>query len=95
MTPLQFAKAACDNFLPSGGCQGVRYSDDLSHATCSPRAVCLLAAADRCAHFEECILPQASWGKDSKEPSVKLQAKANMEAARSYKFLHPVVMSKS
>jgi hypothetical protein len=59
MTALQAAKAHCANYQPDGSCLGIYYNDDLSvdWSRYRPCDKCLLAEEERCAYFEEIILP--------------------------------------
>ena len=90
MTPHQFAKVACDNFLPTGACLGVRYSDDLTRVAVSPHPACLLENGKACRHFEECIIPQAPWAGNS-DGAAKI-ASDRMDAVRAYKQLHAAIL---
>jgi hypothetical protein len=62
MTPLQAAKAECDNCDGAGNCAGIGISDDLSLYRFRSEGKCWLALdgeskIGRCTHFQEWIAP--------------------------------------
>src|SRR5438093_8001705 len=64
MTPLQAAKAECDNCDSAGNCAGIGIRDDLSLYRFRSEGKCWLATdaegkIGRCTHFEGCIAPLA------------------------------------
>ena len=64
MTPLQLAKAECDNCDSAGNCAGIGIRDDLSLYRFRSEGKCWLTPdakgkIGRCTHFEECIAPLA------------------------------------
>jgi len=74
MSPLQFARTACANFQPDGGCLGVSVEGLGNGAPTCPRAKCLLAEkpSQRCGYFEQVVLPLADAPSPKNRP--KLQA---------------------
>jgi len=57
MTPFQFAKAECSNYI-DGACKGIGINDDGTQFSFGPKPKCVLSnSGTRCAFFEECVLP--------------------------------------
>ncbi len=59
MTPLQIAHAHCANWRKDNNrCLGAIVDDDLQIRRCIPKPKCVLGTpGQRCAYFEECVLP--------------------------------------
>jgi len=83
MTPLQTAKAECDNCDSAGDCGGIGIRDDLSlYRFRSERKCWLIPDTDgrigRCDHFEEIVIPtsqsrtRAGITHDQKHAAAKL-----------------------
>jgi hypothetical protein len=88
MTPLQVAKAECDNCDSAGNCAGIGIRDDLSLYRFRSEGKCWLAPDEqgkikRCQHFEECVAPLAK--KRAQAASTQEQSKA---AARLTEGVH-------
>ena len=58
MTPLQAAKAHCDNYQQDGSCLGIASRGDLSMYRFRKEGLpCHLCGGERCSYFEEIIVP--------------------------------------
>ena len=73
MTPLQLAADECANYQLDGACMGVMIGDDLSLSGFGSGPRCLVAAAQRCQYFEDCVMPMAAMATDPRR-AVPLQA---------------------
>jgi len=86
MTPLQAAKAHCDNYQSDGSCLGIRLRDDLSMYRFRKEGLpCLLCDGQRCPHFEEIMTPM----RMSRETAeAKARADSKKKAVNSYLKTH-------
>lgn len=57
MTPLEFARTECADY-DQGGCLGAA----IDNSSCHPLSECRLHAGERCAYFENYVLPMADRG---------------------------------
>jgi len=71
-TPYQLAKAHCANW-DNGACKGIEIADDGSLFRFQSPRTCLLGnSKDRCAYFEECVMPHRKWVSNEKEKAAFL-----------------------
>jgi hypothetical protein len=81
MTPLRAAKAHCANYQQDGSCLGIALRDDLSMYRFRKEGLpCLLCSGERCASFEEIIVPM--------RPELPGQAKSLASAVNAYQRKH-------
>jgi hypothetical protein len=81
MTPLQAAKAHCDNYQQDGSCLGIASRGDLSMYRFRKEGLpCLLCSGERCSYFEEIIVPM--------RPELPGQAKSLASAVNAYQRKH-------
>lgn len=78
MRPHTFAKQECANYEANGECLGITITDDLEQTRFGPLSKCKLLARERCAYFEDCVLPMVNWTQDP------LMLKERTEAKRLY-----------
>jgi hypothetical protein len=103
MTPLQFAKRECANFMNDGGCLGVRADDLIDNngpwrkrtgdqvKSLRPKQQCnLCKSGNRCAYFEEVVLPLA----ERRLPKNQTRLKIQMQKARETYLIQNELMSK-
>jgi len=82
MTPLQIAHAHCANWRKDNDrCLDAIIDDDLQIRRCLPKPKCVLGTpGQRCAYFEECLLPM---GRSIHDPAYRQQFE---EAIRQYRL---------
>ena len=89
MTPFQFAKAECSNFIPeTSGCKGIIIHNDGSttKALHIPTKCLLDTPIKRCSFFEECIAPLVkSFGPPYEKQNTVARHKDAIDAVRSYR----------
>lgn len=82
MTPLQFAQQQCSNYNKDGSCSGIGIKDDGSLFSFGSKPVCILTGrTDRCAYFEQCVLPM---GFDDASNAGLVKKKDHQEAVALY-----------
>lgn len=82
MTPLQFAKEQCANYLSNGGCAGILIGNDFRPIPTGVKPKCVLADGKRCQYFEECVLPM---GIEPINAANVIRLEEKMEADRLYR----------
>jgi len=93
MTPSQIAKEHCANYQSNGTCLGIAFKDDLSMYMFRKEGLpCLLCDGQRCASFEEVIVPM----RMSRETAeAKARADKKEQAVRAYLEQHELGSGKS
>src|SRR5215469_4085244 len=93
MTPLQAARAHCDNYQTDRSCLGLGNRDDLTLFRFRQEGLrCLLEDGQRCQHFEEIVVPMRM-SRETAEATVRAEAKE--KAVRTYLAFHKLVATKT
>lgn len=74
MTPLQFAKDECSDYLPNGACLGIpvrHLTDNNGPVKAAALKKCLVAEYAPCPYFEKCVLPLADCASPKNNPRLQ------------------------
>ena len=93
MTPLQAAKAHCDNYQSDSSCLGIGLRGDLSMYRFRKEGLpCLLCDGQRCQHFEGIVIPMRMSGETAE---ATLGANKKGKAVTAYLRFHNLLPAKT